>query len=529
MRASHSAVQAIPAAIALLIAAALTGCFAKGHCLSQEDCPEGQICVKGSCRHQCSSDDDCDPPFVCKGHLCKLPAGCVGCSFSHAVAICDETSCAMGACDQGWYDDNELPDDGCEYECTPTRDTELCNEIDDNCDGVVDEGFDLLGDPTHCGDCDTVCEAGLHAIPICAGGECAYTCEDGWFDNNDLPEDGCEAEECVPVCELVDVEPFCDNKDDDCDGETDEGWDKTADATCGLLCVDCTGLYDHATGTCFGGACQMGACEGEWEDVNQDEKDGCECLYTGEEVCDGIDNDCNGAIDDGLNCCPDDMVQVDPVPDCIPEVTKPFCVDRWEATLWDTATCDGTVYGNPLWMGCNIPDIYPAGFPADVCASQPCDNEETPVYACSLPGIIPSRCVSWYQARQACKNVGKRLCTPEEWQLACHGTGCTLYPFGDDFTWDVCNYIETFEGFSVLNTGEMEGCVNDWGTWDISGNVWEYDSSGGGHVRGGAYNCNQAGAPTLENCENVTTFADLMDLDGAPVGSRNNVGFRCCK
>jgi len=519
---------------ALLIYAALAvstaGCFAEGRCLSQEDCPGDRICINGECRDQCSSDDDCDPPFVCEDHLCALPAGCVGCNFDHAAALCDETSCAMGACAEGWFDNNGLPDDGCEYECTPTREDELCNEVDDDCDGVTDEDFDLMGDPDHCGDCDTTCTAGDHAAPACAGGICTYTCEDGWFDNNGLHDDGCEAEECVPVCAPVTVEPSCDNKDDDCDGETDEGWDKTAAESCGDLCVDCTGLYDNAAGLCDDAACAMGPCQDGWVDVDNSEKNGCECLDTGAEVCDGADNDCNGAIDDGLNCCPAGMVQVDPVPGCVDAVTKPFCVDRWEATLRDDPGCDGAAYGNPLWMGCNIPEIYPPGFPADVCSDTPCADEETPLYACTAPDVYPSRCVSWFQARRACQNVGKRLCTPEEWQLACHGAACAVYPYGDEFTWDVCNYIETFESYSVLHTGEMEECTNSWGVFDLSGNVWEYDSSGGGHVRGGAYNCNPAGAPALESCANVTTFADLMDLEtGSPVGSRNNVGFRCCK
>ena len=528
MRTPRSSLAAV---LLFALAASLSGCLAQGHCLSQEDCPSGQICVQGECQHQCTSDGDCDPPFVCEGHICTLPAGCVGCNFDHAAAVCDETSCAMGACDDGWVDDNELPDDGCEYECTPTREDELCNTVDDNCDGRIDEGFDFMGDPLHCGDCVTACTAGDHATPVCAGGGCSTTCEDGWYDNNGAADDGCEAKECIPVSDPVDVEPTCDNKDDDCDGSVDEGWDKTAAASCGPLCVDCTGLYDHAEGLCVSAGCDMGACEGAWEDVNQDDKDGCECLFTGAEICDGLDNDCNGAIDDGLNCCPEDMVQVDPVPDCIAEVTKPFCVDRWEATIWDTPGCDGQVYANAQYVGCAMPDLLPSGFPPDVCdTGEPCTNQITPLYACSLPGIIPTRCVSWYQARQACKNVGKRLCTPEEWQLACHGDGCFEYPYGDDFTWDICNYIETHEdSWYVLPTGTMAGCTNSWGSWDISGNVWEYDSSGGGHVRGGAYNCNNAAAPTLESCTHVNTFGALMNQDGKPINALNNVGFRCCK
>jgi hypothetical protein len=54
--------------------------------------------------------------------------------------------------------------------CAPS--TELCNQKDDNCNGQVDEGFDLQTDRKHCGSCNNLCAG---ARPCCAG-QCRNSC-----------------------------------------------------------------------------------------------------------------------------------------------------------------------------------------------------------------------------------------------------------------------------------------------------------------------------------------------------------------
>lgn len=51
---------------------------------------------------------------------------------------------------------------------------ELCNGIDDDCNGPVDNGFDLLGDEANCGVCGQSCAAGL----ACCNGSCVNTATD---------------------------------------------------------------------------------------------------------------------------------------------------------------------------------------------------------------------------------------------------------------------------------------------------------------------------------------------------------------
>ena len=49
---------------------------------------------------------------------------------------------------------------------------EVCNGADDDCDGEIDEDFDLDADLANCGACGNAC-GGEHATPSCDAGSCA--------------------------------------------------------------------------------------------------------------------------------------------------------------------------------------------------------------------------------------------------------------------------------------------------------------------------------------------------------------------
>lgn len=51
---------------------------------------------------------------------------------------------------------------------------EQCNSRDDDCDGVVDNGFDLQNDQRNCGRCGTICGS---PRGMCCAGVCSRTCQ----------------------------------------------------------------------------------------------------------------------------------------------------------------------------------------------------------------------------------------------------------------------------------------------------------------------------------------------------------------
>jgi hypothetical protein len=127
-------------------------------------------------------------------------------------------------------------------------------------------------------------------------------------------------------------------------------------------------------------------------------------------------------------------------PDDVMVNVGPFCVDRYEASIWDAPTGGNQITGP---IPCNRD-------------GQNCTN----IYARSVPGVEPRADISWFQAQQALANSGKRLPTNAEWQMAVAGT-----PDGGS-----CNVSSG----GLQRTGESAGCVSNYGTNDMVGNLWEW-------------------------------------------------------
>jgi len=153
---------------------------------------------------------------------------------------------------------------------------EVCNNLDDDCDGLVDEDLAVTPCENECGIGDLICVDG---VEICFGPEpeeeiCDYKDNDcdGEVDENQLNDCGA----CGPL-----PEDFCNGFDDDCDGLVDED-----------LIQECSTICGNGLEFCY---------EGQWI--------GCTAQPELPEVCNGFDDDCDGLIDEDLNClCTIDLI-----------------------------------------------------------------------------------------------------------------------------------------------------------------------------------------------------------------------------
>jgi len=191
-------------------------------------------------------------------------------------AVCDNGD--LGACFATgvWACNTAMPSGA--LVCTaPTisSGTEICNGSDDDCDGSTDE---MLGSPI--GDtCGAVgCMPGL------------LTCVDP--DMNPLTENS----EIQCVGTMGGSAEVCNGVDDDCDVTIDEDV-----AGVGIGCypaglAGCTG--DATIGFTCEGICQPGTTICAPPNINCDGFIGPET----EDSCDGMDNDCDGNVDEGATC-----------------------------------------------------------------------------------------------------------------------------------------------------------------------------------------------------------------------------------
>lgn len=452
---------------------------------------------------------------------------------------------------------------------------ESCNNLDDDCDGKVDEDFNLNTDPQNCQQCGHVCGAGLpgagNAVWACSAGACVIaSCKAGYHDNNNDPSDGCEFGQC-----FVTGSEVCDGQDNDCDGMIDE---TPAIGSAPAICAtkgECAGTV--ASCPCADTPASVGCMTpGGWTcrypSTVQTDVNG---RIVAETLCDGLDNDCNGIVDDHQPQVAHD--------DSLPG-TPQTCNDGKLGTCRGTGhyQCDdGSFSGSTPGGNLNGPALCnitsPGGAPQpETCdgRDQDCDgiiDESAPdnlvdvkngagttlfhIYtyeashpdatttlagvmtqrSCSNANVLPWVNVTHDQAAAACAAAGLRLCTSAEWQLACAGNTGLKYPYGNTYQPNACNGKDYDPDCTppdtdvTLPTGSSYGCpppptsacVSVFGAYDMSGNVQEWTStqvsSGAYSVRGGASDSPSGGL----TCQfNFVSFSHDFEYD--------NLGFRCC-
>jgi formylglycine-generating enzyme required for sulfatase activity len=84
--------------------------------------------------------------------------------------------------------------------------------------------------------------------------------------------------------------------------------------------------------------------------------------------------------------------------------------------------------------------------------------------------------ITWNQADEYCKAVGRRLPTEAEWEKAARGTDGRIYPWGDTQpTADLVNFNNQFSGVQPIRLYEKG--ASPYGVLDMAGNAreWVYD------------------------------------------------------
>ncbi len=209
------------------------------------------------------------------------------------------------------------------------------------------------------------------------------------------------------------------------------------------------------------------------------------------------------------------------------------CVDRWEGSIVELVATTGPNRGavERAWS----PFL-------------PIDGHEHRVRAVSRPGVIPQAYISGKQAASACSASGKRLCAADEWEHACRGPSNFQFPYGNQRRVGACNddvraihpvaEVGHMLGIprdrlwqdgmnqpiinqlpnTLLPTGERADCTNEYGVYDMVGNLHEWVDDPDGTFRGGYY------MDTTKNgdgCSYQTTAHDFAYHD-------YSTGFRCC-
>jgi hypothetical protein len=201
---------------------------------------EGCGCKEGE-REACANDR-CWGERVCRNH-----------SFSECSARTPSAELCNGIDDDCDGNADDLPEEACTGACgagrrscvagawsscsAPAPEAESCNGIDDDCDGVIDDVPEMA--------CSSTCGSGRRR------------CVNGVWSSCSAPSPKTES---------------CNGVDDDCDGTIDDLANQACSSACGSGIRSCE--------------------DGAWSS--------CSAPAPETEICNGMDDDCDGVADDGL-------------------------------------------------------------------------------------------------------------------------------------------------------------------------------------------------------------------------------------
>jgi sulfatase modifying factor 1 len=201
-----------------------------------------------------------------------------------------------------------------------------------------------------------------------------------------------------------------------------------------------------------------------------------------------------------------------------------FCIDRWEASLVEALPSGGEQAWSPFGPLESGHDLR----------------------AVSRPDVYPQAYISGAQAAAACGAAGKRLCAPVEWRKACRGPRDQTFGYGNDRVAGRCNdrgqspmirvFPQVATSWSLVGMKEMndprlnqlegtlakagahEECTNEYGVYDMVGNLHEWTSDPNGTFQGGYYLDTHLNG---DGCSYRTAAHEFAYHD-------YSTGFRCC-
>ena len=324
-----------------------------------------------------------------------------------------------------------------------TPQDEVCNGVDDNCDGNIDEG--VVGEPCELnnnfgtcpgvfacgGEVDQVCIGTMPAADVCNGldDDCDGITDKGFpdFDQDNLadcvdPDDDNDntpdIDDCAPYDPSIGLfaGESCDGVDNNCNGLTDE--EGAGGCTDYWQDADVDGYGSDAAGP----KCLCGPDPSQYYTATQDGD--CNDLAAsafpgGNEICNGIDDDCDGLLDEDLaiespcsisnavGVCQGSIACVQGIIQCIGQTPQPEVCNALDDDCngqTDDTTADYDNDGDP---DCTDPDDDNDNFlDEDDCqplnenaypgAQETCDGSDT-----NCNGVIDDEdatgCVAHYQ------------------------------------------------------------------------------------------------------------------------------------
>ncbi len=289
-------------------------------CKTDDDCPAGRYCAVETCIYDCIMDQQCPEDFHCT---------------------------IRGRCERGCVKTN--------------KGIEACDGVDNDCDGQTDEDWPELGQSCSNQGC-------VEGKWVCAEDKSGLVC--------DGPKPAVD-------------DSLCNGLDDDCDGQTDED---AGDRACELQQGVCEGAMQHCLGARGYGECDYGVDYTEGLDDTCDQKDN-DCdgatdedakpllqAESGEQAEDGVDNNCNGLVDEKGGV----MVPHPSIPN--------LWIDSYETVVSSKEDCTGPFYGQNAddypqeWTpgeygggvnlySCSLPGVIPSGWLSWYRAKRACEAQ----------------------------------------------------------------------------------------------------------------------------------------------------------